>query len=339
MENKVIIIAEAGVNHNGDLDMAKQLIDAAAAAGADYVKFQTFNADALVSKSAEKADYQKENTGNNDSQYEMLKKLELSHADHHILQDYCLEKRIKFFSTAFDHASIDFLKTLNLGLWKVPSGEITNLPYLEHIGNFNEEVILSTGMSTVEEVADAMQILVASGTAKEKITVLHCTSNYPTPMYDVHLRSLLYMRDKLDVRVGYSDHTLGIEVAIAAVAMGACVIEKHFTLDRNLPGPDHKASLEPGELQHMVKSIRNIELSLGEYSKKATQSEEATKNIARKSIHLSNDLNINHVLTYEDLNFMRPGDGISPMLYKKVIGKALIQNFTRGHKLEWNNIK
>lgn len=338
MENKVIIIAEAGVNHNGDLDKAKQLIDAAAAAGADYVKFQTFVADNLVSKVAEKADYQTVNTGNNDSQYEMLKKLELSHEDHLLLQNYCHEKQIKFFSTAFDHDSIDFLKSLELGLWKVPSGEITNLPYLEHIGHFNEDVILSTGMSTLEEVMDAVHILVEAGTEKEKITVLHCTSNYPTAMNEVNLRSMIYMKDKLGVKVGYSDHTLGIEVAIAAVAMGACVIEKHFTLDRNFLGPDHKASLQPGELIDMVKSIRNIEDALGKYSKEPAESEMVTRNVARKSIHLKNNLSVNHILTFEDLNFIRPGDGISPTFYKKVIGKSINQNFTSGHKLKWNDI-
>lgn len=262
---KTLIIAEAGVNHNGSITMAKKMIDVAADAGVDYVKFQTFKASNLVTKFATRADYQQQNMEDNDNlQYTMLKQLELLPEQHIELIEYCKVKGVKFFSTAFDFDSVDFLASLHLGLWKIPSGEITNYPYLKKIASFHEPVILSTGMSTLEEIEAAMGVLIGNGLQKEQITVLHCNTEYPTPMCDVNLSAMSEMRRQLAVSIGYSDHTQGIEVPIAAVALGAEVIEKHFTLDRNLPGPDHKASLEPLELKAMVFAIRNIEQAIGQ---------------------------------------------------------------------------
>ena len=301
--DKVIIIAEAGVNHNGDISLAQKLIDVAVEAGVDYVKFQTFKADKLVSRSAKKADYQVKNISDGDtSQYNMLKKLELSHDDHLQLLDYCSRKGIKFFSTAFDLEGLKYLNDLNLPLFKIPSGEVTNYPYLKMVATFGKPIILSTGMCSEEDVEQAIRVLLDNGLSKKDITVLHCNTEYPTPMKDVNLKAMLTLRDKFGVQVGYSDHTLGIEVPIAAVAMGAKIIEKHFTLDRNLPGPDHIASLEPNELSMMVSAIRNIELAIsGDGSKRVSESEGKNISIARKSIHLSKDLPEGHVITDEDL--------------------------------------
>lgn len=323
-----LVIAEAGVNHNGSIELAKQLIDAAAEAGVDYVKFQTFKADNMVTRTARKADYQQRNIGSDDnSQYAMLKRLELSPEQHIELLAYCHEKGVKFFSTAFDFCSIDFLASLHLGLWKIPSGEITNYPYLKKIVGFHEPVILSTGMSTLEEIESAMEVLINNGLQKEQITVLHCNTEYPTPMCDVNLSAMNEMRQRLGVGIGYSDHTQGIEVPIAAVALGAEVIEKHFTLDRNLPGPDHKASLEPLELKAMVSAIRNIEQALGIGHKTISESERKNIEIARKSIVAARPIKKGELLTEEKLTVKRPGNGISPMQWNEVIGTIATKDF------------
>ncbi|WP_300704982.1 N-acetylneuraminate synthase [Bacteroides sp.] len=325
---RTLIIAEAGVNHNGSLELAKHLINAAAEAGVDYVKFQTFRADNLVSKTAEMADYQRRNTNNEDSsQYAMLKKLELSPADHQELISYCAEKNVKFFSTAFDLESIDFLASLHLGLWKIPSGEITNYPYIKKIAEYKEPVILSTGMSNFDEIEDAIALLIKYGVPKERLTVLHCNTEYPTPMSDVNLRAMQTMKEKLGVQIGYSDHTSGIEVPIAAVALGATIIEKHFTLDRTMDGPDHRASLEPAELKAMVNSIRNIEQALGKADKFITHSESKNKSVARKSIVAARNIECGETFTEENLTVKRPGDGISPMKWEEVIGTSAIRFF------------
>jgi N-acetylneuraminate synthase len=334
--NKTIIIAEAGVNHNGDINTAKKLIDAAAYAGADYVKFQTFKASRLVSKSAQKADYQNTNTGNlKESQLEMLQKLELSEDDHYLLLDYCKQKNINFFSTAFDLESLDFLKKLGLKLFKVPSGEITNLPYLEKLASIAEEIIISTGMSTMDEIGEAIAVLKEKSNAK--ITVLHCNTEYPTPFGDVNLLAMNTIKRKFDVAVGYSDHTLGIEVPIAAVTLGATVIEKHFTLDKTLPGPDHAASLEPAEIKAMITSIRHIEKALGSAVKEPSNSEVKNIVIARKSIHLKTDKNKGDVIKEDDMEMLRPGDGISPMQFRALIGKTIANDLPCGHKLSFND--
>jgi len=334
---KTLIIAEAGVNHNGSIETAKKLIDAAAEAGVDYVKFQTFKANKLVSSKAVKAEYQSQNTGNSvESQLEMLQKLELSVSDHFELIDYCKSKNVSFFSTAFDLESLDFLKELGLGLFKIPSGELTNLPYLEKVSELADEIILSTGMSTMEEIEEA--IIVLKQRSKAKISVLHCNTEYPTPYRDVNLLAMLEIEKKFDVEIGYSDHTLGIEVPIAAVALGAKIIEKHFTLDRNLPGPDHAASLEPKELKDMVSAIRNIECSLGTSVKEPSQSEVKNIAIARKSIHLAYAKKGGEVILESDLEMLRPGDGISPMKMRAVIGKAVKTDLPCGHKLKFEDI-
>lgn len=333
---KTLIIAEAGVNHNGDIETAKLLIDAAADAGADYVKFQTFKASKLVSKQAQKADYQSTNTGNvNESQLEMLQKLELSESDHYLLMDYCNQKQIKFFSTAFDLDSLDFLKKLGLTLFKIPSGEITNLPYLEKVAHIAEEIIVSTGMCTMNEIGEAITAIKQISDAK--ITVLHCNTEYPTPYADVSLLAMNAIREKFNVNVGYSDHTLGIEVPVAAVALGASVIEKHFTLDKTLPGPDHAASLEPGELKAMVNSIRNIEKAFGTSLKQPSPSELKNINIARKSIHLKTGKHKGDILQEVDLEMLRPGDGISPMEFRTLTGKILLHDLPAGHKLAFSD--
>jgi N,N'-diacetyllegionaminate synthase len=334
---KTTIIAEAGVNHNGDIQLAKKLIDVAADAGVDYVKFQTFKASKLVSKAAVKADYQSKNTGNStESQLQMLQNLELSVSEHYELIAYSNSKKIKFFSTAFDLDSLDFLKELGFGLFKIPSGELTNLPYLEKVSELAFEIILSTGMSSMEEIADAIAVLKRN--SKAKITVLHCNTEYPTPYKDVNLLAMNEIKKKFNIDIGYSDHTLGIEVAIAAVALGAQVIEKHFTLDRNLPGPDHASSLEPQELKSMVAAIRNIEKALGSSTKEPSESEIKNIAIARKSIHLVVDKLQGEVLNKEDLEMLRPGDGISPMRIKDVIGKRVLTNLSSGHKLTLEDI-
>ena len=336
----VVIIAEAGVNHNGSLDMAMQLIDAAAEAGVDYVKFQTFKADKLVSRDAGMADYQKTNTGTDESQYEMLRKLELSAKHHEVLIAYCKKKQVEFLSTAFDLDSIDLLVSMGITLGKVPSGEITNKPYLEKMARSFERIILSTGMCTMEEITDAIGVMEANGKRRDQITVLHCNTEYPTPMQDVNLKAMHHIASVCGTAIGYSDHTLGIEVPIAAVALGATLIEKHFTLDCTLPGPDHRASLEPAALKAMVSGIRNIELALsGDGFKKPSASETKNIAIARKSIHLAQDCATGHVLLASDLTMMRPGDGISPMRMDDVIGKTLKQAFKANHKLSFEDFQ
>ncbi|MDD3324218.1 MAG: N-acetylneuraminate synthase [Sulfurospirillaceae bacterium] len=326
---KVFIIAEAGVNHNGNLELAKKLIDVACVAGADAVKFQTFKADKLVSKSAQKADYQKQTTDKSESQFDMIKKLELNEEAHHVLMDYCKEKSILFLSTPFDHDSIDLLDNLGLEIFKIPSGEITNLPYLRHIGKLQKKVILSTGMATLKEVEDALEVLVQVGTHKENITVLHATTEYPCPMDEVNLKAMQTIHNVFGFKVGYSDHTQGIEIPIAAVAMGACVIEKHFTLDKNMQGPDHKASLEPEELVAMVKAIRNIERALGDGIKKPTPSESKNKSIARKAIVASCTIQRGEVFAENNLAIKRAGNGISPMLWDNIIGMIADKNYQK----------
>lgn len=327
-KDKVIVIAEAGVNHNGSIQLAKQLIDVAVEAGVDIVKFQTFKAENLVSKDAKKADYQIENTRNTESQFEMLKKLELTEQQHIELMSYCKQKKIHFWSTAFDNDSINLLKRLGINLWKIPSGEITNLPYLEKIGSFNEKVIISTGMCNMQEIEEAITVLTNAGTAIQNITILHCNTEYPTPMCDVNLLAINTIKKKFKTKVGYSDHTQGIEVPIAAVAIGATVIEKHFTLDRGMEGPDHKASLEPNELKQMVMGIRNIELAIGNGVKEPSPSEQKNKAIARKSIVAKRNIEIGEIFTVDNITTKRPANGINPMEWYNVLGKKATTNFT-----------
>ena len=335
MNTRVLIIAEAGVNHNGSLDIAKRLVDEATDAGVDIVKFQTFKAEKLVSKSAKQAEYQQRNMGKtDDSQYSMLKKLELSPLQHEELIDYCREKGIRFFSTAFDMDSIEYLHSLNLGLWKIPSGEITNYPYLRKIAQYGEPVILSTGMCELSDIEAAIQVLLSHGLQKNQITVLHCNTEYPTPMRDVNLKAMLEIERKFGGAVGYSDHTEGIEVPIAAVALGATVIEKHFTLDKNMDGPDHKASLEPQDLRAMVKAIRNIEQALGSGHKVISASERKNIEVARKSIVAACPIRKGDLLTDENLTVMRPGNGISPMRWEEVIGTYATRNYQEEEPIE-----
>lgn len=323
----VLIIAEAGVNHNGDLELARQLIDAAAAAGADLVKFQTFSANRLVTANARKADYQTRNSGGGETQHEMLRRLELGPEAHHQLLAHCQARGIGFFSTGFDLESVDFLLDLGLDKFKIPSGEITNLPYLRHVGRHGKEVILSTGMATLGDIEAAIEALEQAGTPRDRITVLHCTTEYPTPMNEVNLRAMQSIGEAFGVAVGYSDHTPGIEVAIAAVALGARVIEKHFTLDRNLPGPDHKASLEPGELKAMVSAIRNIETALGDGIKRLTPSEAKNRPIARKSLVAARPIRTGEAFTNENITTKRPGTGISPMRWDEVMGQVAQKDY------------
>ena len=339
--SKVIIIAEAGVNHNGDIQIAKKLIDAAVDAGVDYVKFQTFKADSLVSKSAKKAEYQSVNINDgDDSQYAMLKNLELSHKDHLELMSYCEERNINFFSTAFDVEGVHYLNDLGLSFFKIPSGEITNYPYLKAVALCKKPVVMSTGMCSENDIEKALEVLVKFGLSMEMISILHCNTEYPTPMKDVNLKAMLTIQEKFKTKVGYSDHTLGIEVPVAAVALGAHVIEKHFTLDKTLPGPDHVASLEPDELKAMVKAIRNIELAMsGNGEKIASESEYKNIDIARKSLHIKRDLLKGHTIIDEDLIPLRPGDGISPMEWENVIGKTLITNKVEFDKLLYSDIQ
>lgn len=327
MSFDVFIIAEAGVNHNGQLSLAYELVDVALEAGADAVKFQTFKAEKVISKFAEKADYQKETTEQNETMLDMAKKLELSQTDHKDLTVYCQTKGIDFLSTPFDLESIDLLMELGLKTIKIASGEITNLPYLRKIGGLGKKVIMSSGMATLLEVKKALDTLIEFGTSKEEITILHCNTEYPTPMEDVNLNAMLTIRNKLGVQVGYSDHTLGIEIPIAAVALGATVIEKHFTLDRTLPGPDHAASLEPDELKAMVKAIRNIEKAMGDGVKMPSPSETKNIPIARKSIVAKKSIKKGELFSEDNLTVKRPGTGISPMEWDTVIGKAANRNF------------
>jgi N,N'-diacetyllegionaminate synthase len=340
MKKNVIIIAEAGVNHNGNYDNAIKLIQLAANAGADYIKFQTFKADKLVTKEANLAEYQKKNGENSENnQYEMLKKLELPLEWYPNLINYSHSLGIKFLSTGFDEESIDFLESLNIDLYKIPSGELTNRPLIEHIAKKGKPVILSTGMSYMFEIKAALEVIEKSGISRRDITILHCNTEYPTPFENVNLLAMQAIKSEFNINIGYSDHTLGIEVPIAAVALGAMVIEKHFTLDKNLPGPDHKASLDPNELKSMVSAIRNIELSLiGEGIKEPSLSEKKNIVVARKSIHIIKGLKKGDVISVADLAMMRPGDGISPMEISKIIGKKVNKNLNPGHKLTYNDI-
>lgn len=323
-----VIIAEAGVNHNGSIEMAKKLVDAAAEAGADYVKFQTFKSANLVLKNARAANYQQKNMQENAlSQYQMLKNLELTYEDHVKLIEYANSQEIKFLSTAFDLESVQLLANFHLGLWKIPSGEITNYPYLRLIAQQHEPVILSTGMSTMEEIESAVRVLLDNGLPLDYLTILHCNTEYPTPMCDVNLRAMNKIASVFHTHVGYSDHTLGIEVPIAAVALGASVIEKHFTLDRSLQGPDHKASLEPQELKNMVTAIRNVEVALGSPEKKVTDSEEKNKLLVRKSIVALKEIKEGDLFSEDNLTVKRPGNGISAIKWLDVIGKKAPRNF------------
>jgi len=334
MNNSTFIIAEAGVNHNGNIELAKKLIDVAVEAGVDAVKFQTFKTENLVSINAEKASYQKGTTDERESQFEMIKKLELDLDSHHILLEYCKGRNIQFLSTPFDLESIDMLNDLGLEIFKVPSGEITNLPYLRKIGELNKKVILSTGMSTLDEIEGALNILINSGTKKENITVLHANTQYPTPIEDVNLKAMQTIGTTFNVGYGYSDHTLGIEVPIAAVAMGAKVVEKHFTLDRAMEGPDHKASLEPNELMKMVSSIRNIEKALGDGVKRVSDSERPNMAIARKSIVAKAEIIKGEKFDNNNLAIKRPGNGISPMQWDEMLGQIATKNYRKDDLIE-----
>ena len=338
---KTLIIAEAGVNHNGDLQMAKELIKVAAIAGADVVKFQTFSAEKLVSQSAQLADYQERNMDDTaENQLEMLKKIELPRTWHYELKKYADELGILFCSTPFDEDALDFLCELGIPFIKIPSGEITNKPFLQRIASKNKQIILSTGMASMAEVNDAINVLLEEGLSIEKLTVLHCNTEYPTPFEDVNLRAMHQFEKHFGVKYGYSDHTLGSEVAIAAVALGASVIEIHFTLDKNLPGPDHKASLEPNELSDFIQFIRNTEKIIsGSGVKEPSRSEAKNKVVARKSIHLRNSINEGQLIVLNDLEMKRPGDGISPMDYELVLSKKVKRNINAGEQLKWEDFE
>ena len=329
-----VIIAEAGVNHNGDLEMAKQMIAAAKSAGADIIKFQTFKTGNLVTKSADKAAYQKSTTGSEENQYEMIRRLELSRADHKILIEECRRHGIGFFSTAFDADSFDMLIEMGLEQVKISSGELTNLPLLRHMTRFGFPVLLSTGMATLGEVEAALEIIEMSGTPRSLVTVLHCTTEYPAPLAEVNLRSMMNMKAAFGVEVGYSDHTRGIEIPIAAVALGASVIEKHFTLDRTLPGPDHQASLEPHELKAMVDAIRNVEVALGDGIKRPSLSELKNKPIARKSLVATRAIRAGESFGANNIGTKRPGSGISPMRWDEVIGRTALRDFSADELIE-----
>ena len=335
MKKRVSIIAEAGVNHNGSLALAKELVDAAAEAGADLVKFQTFSAERLVTRSATKAEYQKRTTNSKQSQLEMLKELELTNKMHLALMSHCKNREIKFFSAGFDLLSLEYLFSLGVELFKVPSGEITNLPYLRLVGALGRPVILSTGMSNLDEIKAALGVLEDAGMLREQITVLHCNTEYPTPLYDVNLRAMQSIRDELGVSIGYSDHTQGIEVPIAAVALGASVIEKHLTTDRKLPGPDHKASLEPHEFKAMVSAIRNIERAMGDGIKRPSRSEVKNKITVRKSLVASKQIYTGEVFSPDNVTTKRPGTGVSPMRWDEVMGRLADRNFAEDELLEF----
>jgi N,N'-diacetyllegionaminate synthase len=334
LDNHVFIIAEAGVNHDGDIYKAKKLIDAAAETGADAVKFQTFRAKSTVSRNADKALYQKETTGTTESQFEMIHRLQLSEEDHKILIEYCNKKNIQFLSSPFDLESIQLLEEFGLKTFKIPSGEIVNLPYLEAIGKLNKKVIMSTGMADLGEIEDALNVLIESGTKKENITVLHVNTEYPTPMTDVNLTAMNTIHNAFKINVGYSDHTMGIEIPIAAVALGAKVIEKHFTLDKNAIGPDHRVSLEPDELKQMICAIRNIETALGDGIKQSSPSERQNLDIVRKSIHAKKNILKGEIFTMENLAVKRPGNGISPMRWNEVIGRYASRDFNEDELIE-----
>lgn len=334
----IIIIAEAGVNHNGDIVLAKQLIDVAKDAGANYVKFQTFKTELAISKNAQKAVYQKQTTNVEESQFDMIKKLELDKQAHLELINHCQNRNIKFLSTPFDLESIDLLFELGIELYKIPSGEITNYPYLKKIATKKLPVIMSTGMANMQEIEDALNVLLDNGLTKTQITILHANTEYPTPMHDVNLKAMLTIGSAFKTKFGYSDHTNGIEIPTAAVAMGASVIEKHFTLDKTMEGPDHKASLEPYELKAMVKAIRNIEKAMGDGIKRVSDSEKKNIAVARKSIHIANPIKANTIITNEMLIMKRPGDGISPMDISEVIGRTIKKDLTTDYKLTWEDL-
>jgi N,N'-diacetyllegionaminate synthase len=340
MNRKVIVIAEAGVNHNGDLQKALNLVDVAADAGVDFVKFQTFKAETLVNPSAQKADYQKRNMqSDQDTQFGMLKMLEMGKDWYPILLARCQEKGVFFLSTGFDECSIDFLSELDIPFYKIPSGEITNKRYLKHIARKGKAIILSTGMANLKEVKDAVDIIESEGITRDMITILHCNTEYPTPMQDVNLLAMHHIARELKVKIGYSDHTLGIEIPIAAAALGAVVIEKHFTLDKTLPGPDHASSLEPEELKAMVNGIRNIELAIsGSGIKEPSESEKKNISIARKSLHTKQNLKKGHVLTENDLIAIRPANGISPMEIDLIVGKVLNEDILGMSPVKWNQL-
>jgi N,N'-diacetyllegionaminate synthase len=331
---RALIIAEAGVNHNGDLSMAYRLIEAAAAAGADMVKFQTFSAERLATPGAPKAGYQTLATGEDESQVSMLRRLELTREMHVALIDRCNARGIRFFSTAFDAQSADLLAALGVDRFKIPSGEITNLPYLRHVGRFAKPIILSTGMATLGEIESALEVLAGSGTPRERVTVLQCNTAYPTPMGDVNLRAMQTIGKALGVAVGYSDHTLGIEVPIAAAALGATVIEKHLTLDRTLPGPDHQASLEPHELKAMIAAIRNVEAALGDGVKRPSGSEAQNRSMARRSLVAAVGIRKGETFTPENLAVKRPGTGLSPMRWDEVLGRQACRDFAADELIE-----
>lgn len=334
MRRQTLIIAEAGVNHNGDINLAKRLIDTAAAAGADFVKFQTFKADRQVTRSALKADYQSKLTDKAESQHEMLRRLELTEYMHHELIAHCKSRDIGFLSTGFDIQSVDLLASLGQNYFKIPSGEITNLPYLRHIGSMGKAVIVSTGMATMDEIQAAIDVLNKAGTLRTSITVLHCTTEYPAPMGEVNLRAMQSIQTACGVEVGYSDHTQGIEVAIAAVAMGATVIEKHFTLDRTLPGPDHQASLEPAELLAMVSAIRHIEVALGDGIKRPSLSEIKNMAVARKSLVASRLIKAGEKFSSENMTAKRPGTGVSPMRWDEIVGKTALRAYVEDELID-----
>lgn len=329
---KVYIIAEAGDNHNGDFNTALKLVDVAKRAGADCVKFQTFVTEEIISKYAEMAEYQKKNTGKEESQFEMVKRLELSFDEFRKIKEYCDRVGIQFLSTPFDLKSVDFLNELGVPFFKIPSGEITNYPYLIKIAHTGKPVVMSTGMCEPDEILAAINVLEKNGSGE--ITLLHCNTEYPTPLKDVNLYAMRTMKKMFGKKVGYSDHTKGIEVPVAAVALGACVIEKHFTLDKNMPGPDHKASLEPDELGRMVKNIRNIEIALGDGVKRVSESERKNIAIARKSIVARRNIQEGEILTEENLAVKRPGTGINPMQWMKVLGTRAVRDFKEDELIE-----
>jgi N,N'-diacetyllegionaminate synthase len=335
MTNAVTIIAEAGVNHNGDLELARRLVQAAAEAGADFVKFQTFSAERLLTRAAPKAEYQLSSTDPRESQLEMIRRLELTAQMHEQLVAECGARGIQFLSSAFDIDSLDLLARLGQSLFKVPSGEITNLPYLRHIARYARPVILSTGMATLSEIEAALDALEASGLSRALVTLLHCNTEYPTPMCDVNLRAMQALQVAFGVSVGYSDHTAGIEIPIAAAALGACVIEKHLTVDRNLPGPDHRASLEPGEFAAMVRAVRNVEAALGDGIKRPSASERKNRVVARKSIVASRAIGKGEVFCEDNLAVKRPGSGLSPMLWDQIVGRTAGRDFAPDEPIEW----
>ncbi len=331
---KTLIIAEAGVNHNGDMELARRMVSAAARAGADLVKFQTFSADRLVTLRARKAAYQAERASADESQHEMLRRLELSEQMHRDLLSECASCGVGFLSTGFDEKSVDLLASLGQARFKIPSGEITNLPYLRHVGAYGREILLSTGMATMGEVESALETLIGAGTSRNHITILQCNSAYPTPPGDANLRAMVAMRDALGVAVGYSDHTVGIEIAVAAVALGATVIEKHFTIDRRLPGPDQQASLEPDELESMVAAIRNVELALGDGIKRVMPSEAGNVVSARKSLVAAKAIRAGEPFDQANLAVKRPGTGISPMLWDEVLGRPATRDYEPDELIE-----